>query len=240
MDKNAIEKNYLKFGYYSSLLLSLLTIITFGFAMTAIPPSGPYCPENCMGYPFSDLLLYYPRDYYWMYLAVFQLFAFVIFMVTNHVIAAVDKKLFTFISIAFALISSTVLLLAYFTQFSVVPISVMKGETEGIALITQYNEHGLFIAMEELGYITMSISLFFLAFSYNKNTRIESVIRLILTAQLFLTILAFIFYVVKYGIARSYLFEVATISINWFVLIIVGILISIHFHIRLKAIVITK
>lgn len=116
----------------------------------------------------------------------------------------------------------------------------MKGETEGIALITQYNEHGLFIAMEELGYITMSISLFFLAFSYNKNTRIESVIRLILTAQLFLTILAFIFYVVKYGIARSYLFEVATISINWFVLIIVGILISIHFHIRLKAKVITK
>jgi hypothetical protein len=37
----------------------------------------------------------------------------------------------------------------------------MKGETDGIALITQYNEHGLFIAMEELGYITMSIALVF-------------------------------------------------------------------------------
>ena len=155
MENNESQKNYLTFGYYSSFLLSILTIITFGFAMTAIPPVGPYCPDNCMEYPFPDILLYYPRDYYWMYLAVFQLFAFVIFIVTNHFIVNASKKLYTFLSISFTLISSTVLLIAYFTQFSVVPISVMKGETEGIALLTQYNEHGLFIGMEELGYITM-------------------------------------------------------------------------------------
>ena len=83
------------------------------------------------------------------------------------------------VSISFTLISSTVLLVAYFTQFSVVPISVMKGETTGIALITQYNEHGLFIAMEE-GYITMSIALFFLAFAFSKNSRAERIICIIL------------------------------------------------------------
>ncbi len=202
--------------------------------MTAIPPSGPYCPGNCMDYPFLDLLLYYPRDYYWMYLAVFQLFAFMIFMVTNHFIAYSTKKLFTFLSIAFTLISSTVLLLAYFTQFSVVPISVMKGETEGIALITQYNEHGLFIAMEELGYITMSIALFFLAFAFSNNTRIEKVIRVILISQLLLTIVAFIFYSIKFGIERSYLFEVVTITINWFVTIIISIMIGLHYRKSLK------
>jgi hypothetical protein len=234
MDANKTQDNYLRFGSYASLLLSILTIITFGFAMTAIPPSGPYCPENCMGYPFYDLLLYYPRDYYWMYLAVFQLFAFVIFMVTNHFIVPIEKKLFTFLSIAFTVISSTVLLMAYFTQFSVVPISVMKGETEGIALITQYNEHGLFIAMEELGYISMSISLFFLAFAFSKTTRIEKIIRFILISQIFLTVFTFIFYSIKLGINRSYLFEVATITINWMALIIVGILISIHFRRKLK------
>jgi hypothetical protein len=229
-------KNYLKFGSYSSFLLAILTIITFGFAMIAIPPSGPYCPENCMEYPFTDLLLYYPRDYYWMYLAVFQLFAFVIFVVANHFIVHATKKLFTFLSISFALISSTVLLIAYFTQFSVVPISVMKGETEGIALITQYNEHGLFIALEELGYITMAISLFFLAFAFSKNTRREKAIRLILISQLYLTIIAFIFYTIKFGIERSYLFEVATITINWFVIIIVGIMIGLHYRKTLKQI----
>ena len=234
MENNETHKNYLKFGYYSSFLLSILTIVTFGFAMTAIPPAGPYCPDNCMEYPFPDILLYYPRDYYWMYLAVFQLFAFVIFIVTNHFIVNASKKLYTFLSISFTLISSTVLLIAYFTQFSVVPISVMKGETEGIALLTQYNEHGLFIAMEELGYITMSIALFFLAFAFSKNSRAERIIRIILIAQLILTVIAFMFYSIKFGIDRSYLFEVATITINWLVIIIIGIMIGLHYRKNIK------
>jgi len=113
MENNESQRNYLTFGYYSSFLLSILTIITFGFAMTAIPPAGPYCPDNCMSYPFPDILLYYPGDYYWMYLAIFQLFAFVIFIVTNHFIVNTAKKLYTFLSISFTLISSTVLLIAY-------------------------------------------------------------------------------------------------------------------------------
>ena len=234
MENNDLQKSYLRFGFYSSLLMSLLTIVTFGFAMTAIPPVGPYCPDNCMEYPFPDILLYYPRDYQWMYLAIFQLFAFMIFIIVNHFIAKVAKKLYTFLSISFALISSTVLLITYFTQFSVVPISVMKGETEGIALITQYNEHGLFIAMEELGYITMSIALFFLAFAFSKNTRAEKVIRTILISQLFLTIMTFIFYSIKFGIEQGYLFEVATITINWLVIIIVGIMVGFHYRKNLK------
>lgn len=228
------DSNSIKLGFYSSIILSILTLVAFGFAMTAIPPAGPYCPGNCMEYPFADILLYYPRDYYWMYLAVFQLFAFVIFIVANHSIAQAANKAFTLLSVSFALISATVLLLAYFTQFSVVPISVMKGETDGIALITQYNEHGLFIAMEELGYITMSIALFFLAFAFSKNTRRERVIRVILLSQLGLTIFVFIFYALKFGIERSYRFEVATITINWLVLIVTGIMIGVHYWKKLK------
>ncbi|MBP7509003.1 MAG: hypothetical protein KA807_14415 [Prolixibacteraceae bacterium] len=235
MENNDLQKEYLKFGLFSSLLLSILTLVTFGFAMIAIPPAGPYCPGNCMEYPFSDLLLYYPRDYYWMYLAIFQLFAFIVFIVVNHYIAHSSRKLYTFLSISFSLVSSTVLLSAYFTQFSVVPISVMKGESEGIALITQYNEHGLFIAMEELGYIAMSIALFFLAFAFSKNTRLEKAIRIILISQLFLTILTFLFYTFKFGIERSYMFEVATITINWLVIITVGIMIGIHFRKKMKS-----
>jgi hypothetical protein len=235
METKETQKTYLTFGSYSSFILSVFTLVAFGFAMMAIPPSGPYCPDNCMEYPFPDILLYYPRDYYWMYIAIFQLFAFVVFMVAHHFIVNEAKKLYTFLGIAFTLISSTVLLLAYFTQFSVVPISVMKGETEGIALMAQYNGHGLFIAMEELGYITMSIALFFLAFAFSKNTRAETVVRAILIGQWLLTALAFIFYSVKYGIEQSYMFEVATITINWLVIIVVGILIGLHYRRRRQA-----
>lgn len=235
MESTEIRNNYLKFGVNASFIVSILTLVTFGFAMTAIPPAGPYCVENCMEYPFSELLKYYPRDYYWMYLAVFQLFAFVIFMVTNHFIARTERKLYTFLSISFSLISATVLLIAYFTQFSVVPISVMRGETDGIALITQYNDHGLFIAMEELGYITMSIGLFFLAFAFSRKTRLRKTIRIILITQLFLNILVFALYSFIFGINRSYRFEVATISINWIVIIVVGIMAGIHYRRKLSS-----
>jgi hypothetical protein len=221
--------NVLKVGYYAAIFLTFITIVTFGFAMIAIPPAGPYCPGNCMEYPYRDLLLYYPRDYYWMYLAVFQLLSFLVFIISVHFIAPIEKKIFSFISIAFALVTVTVLLADYFIQFSVVPISVMKGETEGIALITQYNGHGIFIALEELGYITMSLALFFLVPVFSIANRLEKSIRWVLYIPFILIVISFIAYSVKYGIDRSYRFEVAAITINWLFLIASGILISIFF-----------
>jgi hypothetical protein len=230
------EKSILKFGFYSSLSLTLLTIFTWGLGMIAVPPAGPYCPGDCMSYPFSDILSYYPRDYYWMYFIIFQLFAYLLFIISHYFIAPPVKKLFGFISVSFTLISSIVLLIVYFVQFSVVPVSVMKGETEGIALITQYNGHGIFIAMEDIGYITMSISFLFLGFVFSMKNRLEKAIRLILLVSFLLTVLSFIFYSIQFGIDRSYRFEVAAITINWLATIAVGILTSILIKSRLKLI----
>ena len=223
-----------KFGLYSSIALTVLTILTFGFAMMAIPPSGPYCYGNCMEYPFGDLLNYYPRDYYWMYLAIFQLFSFLIFIVSVHYFAPVEKQIFSFIGVAFALISTTVLLADYFIQFAVIPISMMKAETEGIALLTQYNGHGIFIALEELGYITMSISLFFLTYVFSSSKPLEKSLRWLLFLPLMLNVVAFVVYSILFGIDRSYRFEVASISINWLFIIATGILMSIFFKHNLK------
>ncbi|MEI6751545.1 MAG: hypothetical protein WCK78_00110 [Paludibacter sp.] len=224
----------LKVGLYSSIALTVLTILTFGFAMMAIPPSGPYCSGNCMDYPFRELLNYYPRDYHWMYLAIFQLFAFLIFIVSIHYFAPVEKQIFSFIGVAFALISTTVLLADYFIQFAVIPISMMKAETEGIALLTQYNGHGIFIALEELGYITMSISLFFLAPVFSSSKPLEKSLRWLFFLPLILNVVAFVVYSILFGIDRSYRFEVASISINWLFIIAAGILMSIFFKRNLK------
>jgi hypothetical protein len=217
-------------GFYSSILLTVITVITFGAAMTAIPPSGPYCPGNCMEYPFIDSLAYYPRDYYWMYFAMFQIVTFLIFMISIHFITPTKKKIFSFIGITFSIISSTVLMADYFIQFAVVPISFMKGETGGIALLSQYNGHGIFIALEELGFFLMSLSFLFVASGFSLRIRLERAIRWILTLPVAFTILAFVFYSIKYGTDRSYRFEVAAITINWLTLIIVGILVGIFFH----------
>jgi len=228
------KKHNLKFAWFSSLAVVIMTVITWGFAMVAIPPAGPFCPGDCMEYPFSDLLDYYPRDYYWMYLAILQVFTYILFMVANYFIAREEKKTYGFSSVTFSIISAVVLLIAYFVQFSVVPVSMMKGETEGIALLTQYNGHGIFIALEELGYITMSISFLFLAFVFPRVTRLEKAIRLVLLAAFPLIFMAFVIYTLRYGIERSYRFEVVAISVNWIVTISTGILLSKYFRKHLR------
>lgn len=219
-----------KVGLYASISLSLLTIVAFGFAIIAVPPAGPFCPGDCMSYPFEDILDYYPRDYNWMYIVVVQLFAYVIFTISIHYNAPLEKRIFSLIATAFALISSTVLLMDYFIQFAVVPMSMMKGETEGIALLSQYNGHGIFIALEELGYILMSLAFLFKAFVFTQKNGLERSIRWIMILPISVTVISFIYYSLKYGLDRSYRFEVVLISVNWLVMIAVGVLLSVFFR----------
>jgi hypothetical protein len=110
----------------------------------------------------------------------------------------------------------------------------MQGETDGIALLTQYNGHGIFIALEELGYIAMGLSLLFLAPSFTNKTRLEKNLKWLFSAPAILLSVAFIGYSLKFGIDRSYRFEVAIITIDWLFLIALGILASVFFKKQLK------
>ncbi|MCX6262201.1 MAG: hypothetical protein NTY95_15450 [Bacteroidia bacterium] len=221
-------------GFFSSISLAVITLITFAIAMTAVPKSGPFCTVNCIEYPYLDSLTFYPGDYYWMYLAILQLVIWLIFMISLHFISLTEKKIFSFISISFALISSIVLFADYFIQFSVVPVSLMKGETDGIALITQYNDHGIFIALEELGYIMMSISFLFMAFVFSKDSLLERSLRWIFIAPFILSIISLIYFSIKFGVDRSYRFEITIISINWLAMVAVSILAGVFFKSQLK------
>ena len=80
----------------------------------------------------------------------------------------------------------------------------------------------------------MSISLFFLAPVFFTNNRLEKVIRWILFLPLVLNVLAFVGYSILFGIDRSYRFEVASISINWLFIIVIGILLSMFFKRNIK------
>ena len=62
--------NSYRFGYYSAILTTIITIVTFGFAMAAIPISGANCPGDCVEYPYLDTLAQFPRDFLWMPFAI--------------------------------------------------------------------------------------------------------------------------------------------------------------------------
>ena len=146
-----------------------------------------------------------------------------------HYLAPPEKKFFSHLSVSFGLISTGIFLVDYFLQISIIQPSLIQGETDGISFLTQFNAHGIFIALEEIGFIMMSLSFVFLAPIFSRKTKIEKVLKWLFLTNCVLTFLSFILFSFLFGITREYRFEVAVISINWLTLIISGILLSFYF-----------
>ena len=217
-------------GLYASITVAILTLVTFGFAIVAIPISGANCLEGCIDYPYLDTVAQFPKDYRWMPLASLLMLAYVAWTVAIHAAAAARKQIFSQVGLIFASMAALILVTDYFLQFSVVPISLMSGETEGITLLTQYNAHGIFIALEELGYLLMALSFAFMALALGNRSRLETAARWVFGGGFGLALIAFVAFSAQYGLDRQDRFEVAVISIDWLVLLVNGILFSLWFR----------
>ncbi len=227
MEKN--RSNLAQFGSYISLFTTAITIITFGIAICTPPLSGPFCKSGCFEYPYHEIISRFPRDYYWMFPAIILSFSYLVMMISVHKAVKPEKSVFSLAGVAFAVISTLILSVDYFVQVSFIQPSLLAGETEGIAMISQFNPHGLFIILEEMGFITMNISFIFLAPALTSSTRIERSLRLTFIIGFSLMLLSFEALVLIYGVNREYRFEVIIISITWIELIIVSILFSKYF-----------
>jgi hypothetical protein len=221
-------------GFYTAIFTSVITLVTFGFAIVAVPISGANCVEGCIDYPYLDSVAQYPKDYRWMPLAILLVLSYLVLMVSIHVDAPPHRKIFSQIGLTFATIAALTLAGDYFIQFSIVPVSLMRGETEGITLLTQYNPHGLFIALEEFGYLLMSLSFLFVAPAFINKNRLETAVRWVFILGFVLAVISLAIVSINYGLDRQYRFEILVISIDWLVLLINGILLSILFRGRLE------
>lgn len=108
--------------------------------------------------------------------AILLTLVYPVLIVCIHHYAPQEKKIFSHIGLSFALISAAVLIVDYFVLVSVIQPSLVMGENEGIALITQFNPHGIFIALEEIGYLLMSVAFLFLAPVLSGRNRLERAI----------------------------------------------------------------
>ena len=204
-----------RLGFYSALLTAILGVVTFGLAMTAVPDSGAFCSGDCFTWPYLNTLSEYPGDYLWMPAAVLFLLAAFAFFTVLHDRADPERKGFSRIGLGFALMAILILVVNYFVQFTVVPASLMSGQTEGIPLITQYNPQGVFIALEELGYLLLALAFAFLAPSVYGKTRITKAMGWVFGIAAVLSFASLVFIVAVYGAHRLDRFEVVVITITW-------------------------
>ncbi len=217
-------------GFYVSLLTVVLTVVTFAIGLSTPPLSGPSCADSCFEYPYLDIASRFPRDYLWMYPAMVLTLIYVVLMACIHSYASADKKIWGQIGLSIALLAVAMLIADYFIQVSVIQPSLERGETDGLALLTQYNPHGIFIALEDAGYWLMSISFLCAAPVFSRSDRVERAVRWIFITSFLLVTIAFVVISVVYGVDREYRFEVVAISIDWLALIVSGVLLSIVFR----------
>ena len=219
-----------KFGFISAVLTGLLTVVTFAIAINTPPISGTFCMEDCIDYPYHDIVDRFPRDYIWMFPAILLNIAFITLMVCYHYFVSNHKKIFSVTALIFAAISTTILNIDYFTQLVIIQPSIINAEFDGIAILTQYNPHGVFIALEEFGYLMMSISFLFAGIAYSSKLRFGKSLKWMLIIGFLLSVISLIYTRIYFGLNTGYLFEVVIITINWLVQLIFSIMISIVFY----------
>jgi hypothetical protein len=137
---------------------------------------------------------------------------------------------FSLVGLCLAVVAATVLLIDYFIQFSVMPMSLQKGQLEGWALFTQYNPNGVFLALEELGFLLMSVSFLAIAPVFVGRTKVERALRWILSGSFAVSIAALAAVSAAFGLDRQDTFEIAVISIVWLTLVVGGPLMAVVFR----------
>lgn len=222
----------MSFAFWIAALTSAITLITFGLALATLPKSGPFCVEDCVGYPYTDIAAYIPRDFLWMYPALVVAPLFVVLAAVIHERAHVDRKVFSATGIAFAAMAATLLTADYFIQLRVVPPAVLRGELEGLAPLSQYNPYGIFIALEEAGYLLMAVAFLSTGLALAGGSRVERALRSTFVGGFVLVLVLFVALSAVYGFDVEYRFEVAAISVDWTVLIVAGMLLASHWRPR--------
>lgn len=212
-------------GAVMLLLLAAIALITFITAVLTPPFSGPWCKADCFEYPFTDIAGRFPRDYYWMYMAIILYVVYIPAIVIMHYQSPVDKRAMSATGVIFATAGAFVLIADYFLQLSVIQVSLLNNETDGISLLTQYNPHGIFIVLEELGYLLITIAFLFQSMMHT-GKGLSKTIRIVFLSGFIISILSLIIITTVMGIHREYAYEIVLISIVWLVFIINGVLIG--------------
>lgn len=217
-------------GFWGAILTALLAAVSFGVAVTTPPRTGPFAASgSAIPYPYAAAARFVPRDFVWMYLALLMMLAFLVLAACIRERALDERRALGTIGLCLAVVSFTTIALDYFIQLRTVQPALLRGELDGLVILSQYNPHGVFIALEELGFLAMGLSFAFLALALG-STRIERATRWVFLVSSMLMVAAFVGMSWYFGFGLEYRFEVTAIAIGWLTLMTSGLLLAFLFR----------
>lgn len=217
-----------RLSLWTAILTVVLAVVSLAIAVTTPPRSGPYCQGGCVGYPYTDAAAYVPRDYLWMYPAVVLNLLIVVLVECIQQWTPSNRVVLSRIGVAFAVLGASVLIVDYAGQLTFLQPALLLGETEGLSPWTQYNPHGVFIALENVGYLLLNVAFLFIGVAIlGRPERLWRAAGWVFVSGGALTVAALVVYSALYRTRLDYRFEVAAIALTWLVLIVAPVLLSI-------------
>jgi hypothetical protein len=209
-----------RLSLWVAIWTALMAAISLAMAVTTLPRSGPYCRSGCVIYPYTDAAAYVPRDYLWMYPAIVLTVLALVLVECIHCRVRPDRQLLSRIGVAFTIMGVAILVVDYASQLTFIQPALVLGETEGLSPWTQYNPHGIFIALENVGYVMINIAFLFTGIAMVRMPRrLWRAAGWIFTVGGVATPALLVFYSAFYQVRLDYRFEVLAIFVTWLVLI---------------------
>jgi hypothetical protein len=218
-----------RLGFWAAVAAVTLTVVTAVVGVTTPPRSGPMCQlEVCVAYPYTDVADFVPRDYLWLYPALALAVAVVVLLAVVAVAAPAGLRGHAAAGLALAVLGATALVLDYGVQLFVVQPSLLAGENQSLSLISQYNPHGVFIALENIGYAALALAFVLLGVAMPGGGPVR-VARWAFIVGGALTWAALVALAAFYRAGLEYRFELASISLHWLIVVVGGVALAVHF-----------
>src|SRR5664279_970045 len=166
-----------------------------------------------------DRSAYVPRDYLWMYPEVLLTLLFMVLAACLTQWVPPEWKLHAAIAACFTVFAAAVITIDYGVQLTVLQPALLAGQTEGLSALTQYNPHGVFIALENVGYAVLGVAFLFLGAALTAGTsRLERAVRWVFIVGGVLILAALVLYATIYRADLDVWFELMSMFITWLVL----------------------
>jgi hypothetical protein len=211
-----------------AIATAVMAAVSLAMAVTTLPRSGPYCRSDCVGYPYVDAAAFVPRDYLWIYPALVLWLLVVVLVQCIHSLVDPHLRMLSGVAVTFTAIGVGTLIVDYAIQLTFIQPALLLGETEGLTPWSQYNPYGIFIALENVGYLLLNLAFLAIGVALIRMpTKLWRIVAWIFTIAGALTLVLLLFYSAFYRVRLDYRFEVTAILVTWLVLIAAPVLLSV-------------
>jgi len=223
-----LERLQRRLSFWAAILTGIMAAVSLGMAITTPPRSGPFCQADCVGYPYANVAAYVPSDYLWMYPAIALMLLVIVLVHCIHQIVEPGLRVFSGMGITLSAVGAGTLIIDYAVQLTFIQPAVLLGESEGLSAWSRYNPHGVFIAVENVGYGLLNLAFLFIGIAmFRTASPLWRAAACAFTVGGGLTLAMLVLYSAFYGVRLDYRFEVMAIGVTWLVLIVAPVLLSI-------------